>query len=139
MIFLWRIAGCPAPKGDARSYFNDVSAYSTSTATNKSIAWAYENGVSKGYSDGSFGVKKSIARKDVLILLYRMAGKPTVTGTMKFPDCKEYKQGTDTYNAIIWGSTKGITAGYADGTFGPLRSCLREQIITFLYRYNNLK
>lgn len=134
MLFIWRMAGKPSPSGDATDYFTDVSELSTSF--NKAIAWAYENGIAKGYDNGTFGIELPIARKDVLIMLYRYAGKPSVgTSTMKFTDCTGYASSSDTYKAIIWGTNKGITAGYADGTFKPLENCLREQIITFLYRY----
>ena len=37
---------------------------------------------------------------------------------------------------------KGITKGYADdnyATFRPDLDCLREHVVTFLYRYANLK
>ena len=142
LIFLWRYAGEPTvdkdgnPYGDARRMFNDLS-YGPTTATNKAIAWACTEGISKGYSDGGFHPTDPIERKDVMILLYRLAGKPAVSGTLTFPDCP-YKPGTDTYNAILWGSQNAITKGYNDGTFGPLLYCLREQIVTFLYRYDNL-
>ena len=144
MIFLWRYAGCPGDTGsgstygDARTMFNDLKSFGPSTATNKAIAWAYKTGITKGYDDGGFHPDHPIVRKDVMILLYRLAGKPAVSGTLSFPDCKSYKPGTDTYNAILWGSKNKITKGYEDGTFGPTLNCLREQIVTFLYRYNNL-
>lgn len=140
MIFLWRLKGSPTGYGDARKYFNDLSAYNTSTDTNKAIAWAYKKGITKGYTDGRFHPTAAIARKDALIMLYRVAGKPSVTGTLNFEDVKKLKlnKTSDTYKAIIWGSSKGITSGYSDGTFRPYAACLREHIITFLYRYTNL-
>ena len=78
-----------------------------------------------------------------MILLYRVAGKPAVSGTLKFTDCQNLNKNSDTYKAILWGSQKGITNGYSSGEyagqFGTGLPCLREQIVTFLYRYNNLK
>ena len=145
MIFLWRYVGCPgkgdevSAYGDARKMFNDLKSYGPSSATNQAIAWAYKEGITKGYSDGGFHPTNSIERKDVMILLYRLAGKPSVSGTLSFSDCQSYKPGTDTYNAILWGSQNEITKGYSDGTFGPRLNCLREQIVTFLYRFNNLE
>ena len=146
MIFLWRYAGEPTvdkdgnPYGDAQQMFNDLKSYGPTTATNKAIAWAYKEGITKGYKDGGFHPKDPIVRKDVMILLYRLAGKPSVTGTLDFPDCQgsPYTPGTDTYNAILWGSQNAITKGYSDGTFGPMLNCLREQIVTFLYRYDGV-
>ena len=34
------------------------------------------------------------------------------------------------------GAANGITNGYADGSFKPLVNCLREHIVTFVYRYD---
>ena len=148
MIFLWRYAGCPGKGdtvsvyGDARNMFNDLKSYGPTSATNQAIAWAYSEGITKGYSDGGFHPKDSIVRKDVMILLYRLADKPDVSGVLKYPDCKQYKTSSDTYRAILWGSQNGITKGYSSGQyagqFGAKLNCLREQIVTFLYRFNNL-
>ncbi len=142
MIFLWRFAGCPSGYDDARTMFNDLGSYGPTSATNQAIAWAYKEGITKGYADGGFHPKSSIVRKDVMIMLYRLAEKPQVSGTLTFTDCKGYKQGTDTYNAILWGSNNGITKGYTSGQyagqFGANLDCLREQIVTFLYRYDQL-
>ena len=148
MIFMWRYAGCPtqdkngAAYGDARTMFSDMNAYDVSTATNQAVAWAYKEGIAKGYSDGGFHPTASIVRKDVMIMLYRLAGKPAVSGTLKFPDCQSFKKSSDTYKAILWGSNNKITNGYNSGPykgqFGVNLNCLREQIVTFLYRYSEL-
>lgn len=143
MIFLWRASGRPGEKtdktssyGDARKMFKDITDGPT-TDTNKAIAWGYKNGIVKGYADGTFGRDKSIIRKDTLIMLYRVAKKPAVSGKLTFKDVstKTYPTTGDTYKAILWGSKLGITGGYSDGTFKPLDNCLREHIVTFLYRF----
>ncbi len=149
MIFLWRYAGEPTadkdgnPYGDARKLFNDMSAYKPSSAANKAVAWAYKEGITKGYNDGGFHPTDPIVRKDVMILLYRLAGKPNVSGTLSFPDCQKYKKTSDTYKAILWGSKNKITNGYTSGEyagqFGVDLNCLREQIVTFLQRYDKLQ
>lgn len=36
--------------------------------------------------------------------------------------------------AIDWAAAKGITTGYADGTFHPDAACTRAQVVTFLWR-----
>ena len=45
---------------------------------------------------------------------------------------------SDTYKAILWGVSNGITNGYKDGNFQPKTKCLREHIVTFIYRARNL-
>ncbi len=152
MIFLWRFMGKPTkdkngnPYGDARDMFPDLGAYGPTSAANQAIAWGYKEGIVKGYGTGpnagKFGPTDTIVRKDVMIMLYRVAGKPAVSGTLEWPDCEEFKQTSDTYKAILWGSQNGITKGYSSGeyagTFGAKLECLREQIVTFLYRARNL-
>lgn len=73
-----------------------------------------------------------------MIMLYRLNGKPNVSGSMKFKDvaAMNYAKTSDTYRSIIWGTEKGITNGYSDGNFKPLDNCLREHIVTFIYRYD---
>lgn len=140
LIFLWRMAGEPTGYGDAREYFNDLLEYDISSATNQAVAWAYREGITRGYEDGGFHPTASINRKDTLILLYRLAGKPAVGGTITFPDVLEqgYKETQDTYRAILWAGQNKITGGYSDGSFRPFNNCLREHIVTFLYRYARL-
>ncbi len=141
-IFLWRYAGMPAGYGDARTMFNDMDAYGPASASNQAVAWAHKNDIVKGYSDGGFHPTDPILRKEVMIILYRYIGKPEVSGTMKFTDCQMLDKNSDTYKAILWGAQNGITKGYSTGPyagqFGIRLTCQREEVITFLYRYNNL-
>ena len=135
-IFLWRMMGRPAVSGTLP--FSDMKDYRTSSDSYKAILWCYQKGIVKGYSSGNFLPDASITRKDTMIMLYRLAGKPNVTGTMKFKDviAKGYAKTSDTYRSIIWGTEKGITNGYNDGTFKPDANCLREHIVTFIHRYD---
>ena len=140
-IFIWRYAEQPSGAGDARDKFSDMAAYGSSTAANKAVAWAAKWGIVKGYSDGTFRPNAPVDRKDVLIMLYRLAGKPEVSGTLIFSDCQNLDKNSDTYKAILWGAENRITNGYSNGPyagrFGIGVECLREQIITFLYRYDD--
>jgi hypothetical protein len=135
-IFLWRLAGKPEASGTLP--FSDTGKYTETTDTYKAILWCYTNGIVKGYSDGTFRPDNAIVRKDTMIMLYRLAGKPSVSGTLKFPDARALGYGpeTDTYKSIVWGTQNGITNGYADGSFKPNTNCLREHIVTFVYRYD---
>ena len=47
--------------------------------------------------------------------------------------------GSDFYNAILWASQKGITAGTTATTFSPYGTCTRGEAVTFLYRAVNGK
>ena len=136
-IMLWRMAGKPE-SSEYTMPFEDVSAPANSD-TYKAIAWGYSTGITKGFDATHFVPSDSVNRKDTLIMLYRLAGKPDVLGEMTYQDVQEMNlpANSDTYKAILWAQQAGITKGYTDGTFKPYSECLREQIVTFLYRYNN--
>ena len=127
--FLWRMAGCPAPKTETD--FPDVS---KKAYYYKAVCWAQENGITGGYPDGTFGPNKSCNRAQAVSFLYRMAGQPEVTANSNF---KDVKRGAYYYNAVSWAEQAGITGGYSDNTFRPNNNCSRAQMVTFLYRYNN--
>ena len=136
MIFLWRAAGEPIVNFDGvYETFSDVSGWGKDTDTYKALAWAISAGITKGYSDGTFRPDDSITRKDTMIMLYRVAGKKEVDGLMTFTDCDKYAESPDTWNSILWADVTGISHGYEDDTFRPDDNCLREQIVTFIYRY----
>ena len=147
ILFLYRLAGQPdVDISDANSKFSDIA--KLSDLRKKAIVWGADLGIIKGYSDGTFGVGKNVVRKDAMIMIYRYAGKPAPTevGVEKanaFTDVKgQYKENTDTFKSIAWAVENGITNGYTSGEykgqFGAVLDCLREQLITFLYRYDNL-
>ena len=139
LIFLWRMAGKPVSEDYANpnEVFSDMSNYAPYTDTYRAVSWGISEGIVKGYTDGTFRPDMQVTRKDTLIMLYRMAGKPDVSGQIEYTDVisENYSESSDTYKAILWADQNNITNGYSDGTFRPLDSCLREHIITFLYRY----
>ncbi len=136
-IFLYRMMGKPSAAGSLQ--FPDTKdKYSRTSDSYKAILWCSNQGIVKGYSDGTFRPDNPVTRKDTMIMLYRLAGKPSVSGSIRFPDVLEQKYSTlsDTYKAILWGTQKGITNGYKDGNFQPLSNCLREHIVTFIHRFD---
>ena len=130
VAFLWRMAGCPAPKSN-KCPFSDVP----STAYYyKAVIWGTENGIVGGYSDGTFRPDGSCTRQQAVTFLWRMAGSPEPAAkSSSFSDVKN--PNAYYYKAVLWASEKGITGGYSDGTFKPGGNCTRCQMVTFLYRY----
>ena len=68
--FLWRAAGKPSNYLTAPA-FSDVPA---SHNFYRAVQWAYQNGITAGYSDGTFGVNRSCTRGQCVTFLYRMEG-----------------------------------------------------------------
>ena len=99
----------------------------------KAIYWAADAGITKGYSDGTFGINRSCTRGEMMMFLWRYAGKPAPKTVSKSP-FKDVPRTHTFYKAILWGSQKGITKGYPDGTFGINRNVSRGECMMFLWR-----
>ena len=97
------------------------------------IYWASDAGITKGYPDGTFGIDRSCTRGEMIMFLWRYAGKPAPKALSKSP-FKDVPKTHAFYNAIIWASQKGITKGYPDGTFGINRNVSRGECMMFLWR-----
>ena len=129
VTFLWRAAGEPEPK-NADISFPDVAEGKYYT---KAVAWAVENGITNGFKDGSFGPDKTCTRGQIVTFLWRYAEEPEIeTAGNPFPDLDVTSYCGE---AVLWAVENGITNGYKNGTFGPNKTCTRDQIVTFLYRY----
>ena len=134
IMFLWRFMRKPTPSYVSRSPFTDVP---KSHTFYKAVLWAYQMGITKGYSDGTFGIDRKVTRGESMMFLWRIKGKPVPTPASKSP-FKDVPTTHAFYKAILWGSQKGITKGYTSGpkqgNFGINDNCTRGQIVTFLYR-----
>lgn len=130
VMFLWRLAGKPAPKNAASSPFKDVP---KSHAHYKAILWAAQKGITKGYDDGTFGINKTCTRGQIMTFIWRFKGQPAPKAAAKSP-FSDVPKNHAYYKAILWGSQNKVTNGFSDGTFGINKSCTRGQIVTFLYR-----
>ena len=126
VTFLWRAAGSPAPKN--MSSFADVPADAFYA---KAVAWAVENGITSGTSDGKFSPDATCTRAQSVTFLYRASGAPAVSGSAAFSDVV-----ADAYyaSAVKWAEKSGITGGIGGGLFGSDNNCTRAQIVTFLFR-----
>lgn len=125
VTFLWRAAGSPEPTSG--SSFADVAADAYYA---KAVAWAVENGVTKGTSETTFSPDETCTRAQGVTFLYRVLGK-LAAEQAGFTDVA-----ADSYysDAVNWAAENGVTNGITETLFGPDGSCTRAQIVTFLYR-----
>ena len=134
IMFLWRYAGKPAAKAVAKSPFSDVP---KTHAFYNAILWGSQEGITKGYPDGTFGINRNVSRSECMMFLWRLRGKPAPKAVSVSP-FKDVPKNHAFYNAILWGAQKKITNGYTSGpkkgTFGINENCTRGAIVTFLYR-----
>ncbi len=120
----------PTPKVTSLG-FSDVQ--NPKHAYYNAIYWAAKAGITKGYSDGTFGINKNCTRGEMMMFLWRYAGKKEPKAVSKSP-FKDVPKTHAFYKAILWGSQKGITKGYSDGTFGINRNVSRGECMMFLWR-----
>ena len=74
----------------------------------------------------------SVTRGQVVTVLYRLAGEPSVKGqTCPLTDLST----SWCQDAIIWGYNNKVVNGFADGSFGTDVKVTREQLAAFLHRY----
>lgn len=80
----------------------------------------------------TFSPGNSCTRNQVVTFLWRTWGSPAPTNTaMPFTDVPEECYYRD---AVLWALEKGVTTGVTATTFCPDDECIREQIVTFLWR-----
>ena len=133
VTFLWRLAGKPTGNKDVS--FPDVD---PNESYFRAVKWAVSEGIIVGYKheDGpaTFEPNGTVTRGQVATMLWRFAGRktPTLPSTSPFSDIDA---SNSSYRAVVWGQKAGVIKGYKDGTFQPDASCLRQHIVTFLYRY----
>ena len=130
VMFLWKMAGSPAPVDALRSPFSDVS---KSHPHYRAILWAAQRGITKGFSDGTFGIYRTCTRGQIMTFIWRFKGQPAPNPASRSP-FRDVPKNHVFYKAILWGAQNKVTNGFSDGTFGINKDCTRGQIVTFLYR-----
>ena len=100
------------------------------------VKYVVKKGLFEGTGTDTFSPNTPMTRDMLVTVLYRLEGKPAVTGTSGFTDVKSGEWYTD---AVIWANANVITDGYGNGLFGTNDSITREQMATILYRYAGYK
>ena len=128
VTFLWRAAGCPAPK-TAESPFADVQ--DPDAYYFNAVLWAVEQELTNGVDETHFAPDSTVTRAQTVTFLWRLAGKPAVEADNPFEDVgeKDYF-----YAPVLWAVAEEITNGMDPAHFMPDNPCTRAQIVTFLYR-----
>ena len=115
----------------ASSVFSDVR-----TPTNpyyNAIYWAAKKGITKGYINGTFGINRDCTRGEMIMFLWRYAGKPAPKNVAISP-FRDVPKSHTFYKAILWAYQKKITKGYGNGIFGINRKVTRGESMMFLWR-----
>ena len=100
------------------------------------VVAAYEAGLMEGVSSTKFAPYSTLTRAQVVTVLYRMEGSPSVSGSSGFSDVPT---GVFYTEAVTWAAKNGIVKGVTATEFHPQSSVTREQIATIFYRYGDFK
>ncbi len=128
VTFLWRAAGQPEPTS-MDMQFTDLK---PGAFYEKAVAWAVENKITLGATADTFAPDKEVSRGEAVTFLYRMDGEKAVSAENPFKDLNEK---AFYYKAVLWAANNEVVKGTEPDKFEPGETCMREHIVTFLYRY----
>lgn len=132
VTFLWRANGRPDPQ-NSENPFTDVN---ESDYYHDAVLWAYENSITSGTDSTHFHPSDTVTRKEFVTFLWRSFGEPeTEIAENSFDDVPDEQFFT---KAVLWAYENGITTGSDETHFQPDEKCVRAQIVTFLYRADQL-
>ena len=127
---LYRCSRCEAEEGRAISnHFTDVS---QNDYYYNAVKWAVYHGITSGTSLTTFSPASTCTRGQIVTFIWRYEGCPTPRTTSN--PFKDVSESDYYYDAVLWASENGITAGTSKTTFSPKQTCTRAQVVTFLYR-----
>ena len=128
VMILWKMNGSPKVKGT--NPFKDV----TGSKKQKAILWAYKTGIVKGTSKTTFSPDVDLSRGNIIMILWKMAGNPEVSGSIPFTDVS----GAKTIKTVTWAYNTGICEGVSETEFDPAGACSRALFVEILYKYNEI-
>lgn len=103
----------------------------------EAVRYTSEHGLFRGITETEFGPNRTMTRGMLVTVLYRLEGEPSVEGqTHPFTDVSANRYYSD---AIAWAAGSGVVNGVTETLFAPEAPVTREQMVTILYRYANLK
>ncbi|MDR0813885.1 MAG: S-layer homology domain-containing protein, partial [Oscillospiraceae bacterium] len=96
------------------------------------VLYAYYNGLFSGVTDTTFGPGVATTRAMVVMVLYKLAGAPKVTGSSGFTDVAS----SDYFStALTWGVQNKIVSGVGEGLYAPYNQVTRQDFAVILYKY----
>lgn len=97
------------------------------------VCFVVEKGLFNGTTTTTFEPNSEMNRAMLATVLYRIDGKPAVSGANPFVDVSA---GEWYAPQVLWAYWAGVVTGTSATTFGPMETVTREQIAVLLYRYS---
>ena len=95
-------------------------------------AKAQEWAVAKGISDGE-NPNAAITREQLVTMFYRLAGEPSVSGSITAPDADSVSSWAK--DAMVWAMDIGLIEGDENGAVTPTATATRAQAAAIIMRY----
>lgn len=100
------------------------------------VAWAYENGIVAGYTDGRFGINDTITREQIVTILYRYDDPSYSFDESKLSAYTDKAQiGSYAKESIAWAVENGIVKGTSETTLAPKKTASRAEIAQVILNY----
>ncbi len=100
----------------------------------ESVCYVTRKGLMNGMAVGHFAPQETTNRAMMALMLYRMAGEPSVEG-LKNP-FTDVPKGTWFHDAFLWAYHNGIIVGRTATLFDPATPITRAEMVTMLYRFS---
>ena len=94
----------------------------------KAQEWVVANGVSDGEHPSA-----AITRQELVTMLYRLAGEPSVSGSITAPDASSVSAWAS--DAMVWAMNIGLIEGDENGAVTPTTTATRAQAAAIFMRY----
>lgn len=139
VTILWNLKGRPTPGAATRTYTDVNSGHWAYNA----IVWATNNGYAEGYPNGSFQPSSSVTREEMVVFLWRAAGKPTTYNSINLNGY------TDGYNVHDWGLSamkwavalnilSGQNSVSLNGTLAARTTAYRREVAVTIMNFDKL-
>lgn len=116
------------------SVFTDVTYANTGSWAADAVDFMNANSLIYGTGKNHFNPTGTMTRGDLVLILYRLAGRPSVSGVKNpFADVKSSDY---YYDAVLWAYANSVVNGTGRSTFSPKKNVTREQLAAILYRYS---
>jgi hypothetical protein len=132
--FTHRFALAPPVAVPTVPSFSDVG---TSHPFFREVEWLAGSGIAAGFPDGTFRPGATVTRQAMAAFLFRISGDVGYVA----PERSAFSDvglGHPFFAPIHWAAERGLTDGYADGTWRPAAPVSRQAVAAFLQRLARL-
>lgn len=141
ILVLARIDGADLSQYEYDCSLRDVG---RSSYYESAVNWAYTNGITTGYENGTFGVGDNITREQLVTMLYRYAEKKgydvsVSSSALSNLNAFEDANGISPFakDAMVWAIDKGVIKGMNSTKVGPVGKASRAQTAQILKNIND--